>query len=238
MTAKVTLSTNAGVMLEYDGKKLLVDALHHFDVPTFSKVPLDVLELMVARGAFSDADMLFVSHDHPDHYSREWVSAYLKNNLRTFCAAPFKIAERQLVLNGSDGKFRHGDINVSFFRTPHEKQNVYADVKHYSFAVEFSGKRFAFLNDAEIEAEHMERMFEKPADIAFLNFPWLTLKHARGLVNEYVRASNIVIYHLPVPGEDSFGFAAVEKKSESLITVPDVKIRALSVPLSEAEFEL
>ena len=238
MKATVTLSANAGVMLEYSGFKLLVDVLHHFDVPTFSKVPYEICESIVSGGAFSDADAMFVSHEHPDHYSKQWVSKYLKNNRRTYFAAPFKLAERQFVFNGAGGKFKSGDLCVEFLRTPHEKQNVYSDVKHYSFAVDFSGARFVFMNDAEINEEHLEQMFEKPADIAFLNFPWITLRHARGLVNEYVSSKNILVYHLPIPEEDSFGFGAAEKKSEQYITLPGADIRVLSVPLSKTEFEI
>lgn len=239
MKAEITLSANAGVMIEYAGIKVLSDILHNDNVPVFSSVPKYICKSITDKGAFSGAELFLVSHDHPDHYSRPLASEYMKNNKNTVAAAPFRFAERQIVFSGVTGKFKTFNTMVEYFRTPHEKQRVYADVKHYSYIVNIAGAKFAFFNDMSIEPEYMEQVLRGSCvDVAFINFPWITLKHGRKYLAEYLRAKNIVIYHLPIPVEDEYGYNAAEQKSLASLSLAETAVYTLNSPLMSIETEL
>ena len=240
MKATVTLSANAGVMLEYAGTKILVDIIHNDNVPTFSSVPLDLCRSIISDGAFSNADMLLISHDHPDHFSRTLVNDYLKNNKSTAAAAPFRFTERQFVFSGVSGKFRMKNFSMEYYKTPHEKRKVYSDSKHYSFVLTINDKRFLFFNDMSIEPDYIELLVKNnvKADAAFVNFPWFTLKYGRKYLKEYLNADNIIIYHLPIPNEDEFGYNAALTKTLGSFSIDGANIFVLNTPLQKAEFDL
>ncbi len=76
-----TLIANAGILLEIDGIRFLIDGLHHSSQYPFSPVPQAMLDQMLrGEGPFRDADFLLFTHDHPDHWSPALTQAYLQAN--------------------------------------------------------------------------------------------------------------------------------------------------------------
>ena len=239
MKATVTLSASAGIMLEYNGVKILSDILHHDIVPTFSSVPKHICNEILSPSEFSGAELFLVSHDHPDHFSRPLASEYMRRNRFTTAAAPLHFTEKEIIFSGAKGKFKTYNTQVEFFKTPHEKQKVYADVKHYSYIVTIGDAKFVFLNDTGLEDEYVESVLTKErVDIVFLNFPWVTLFHGRRLLKEYLNAKNAVIYHLPIPYEDDYNYNKATIKALSNLEIDDVQFRIMSTPLDREEFEI
>ena len=75
---RATLISNAGLLLEYRGVKLLVDAIYHTTDP-FSTSPPAVWSAMLAgEPPFDGVDTLLFTHDHPDHFSPERLMQYLR----------------------------------------------------------------------------------------------------------------------------------------------------------------
>ena len=75
---RATLISNAGLLLEYRGVKLLVDAIYHTTDP-FSNPPPAVWSAMLAgEPPFDGVDTLLFTHDHPDHFSPERLMQYLR----------------------------------------------------------------------------------------------------------------------------------------------------------------
>lgn len=76
-----TLIANAGILLEIDGIRFLIDGLHHSSQYPFSPVPQAMLDQMLrGEGPFRDAGFLLFTHDHPDHWSPALTQAYLQAN--------------------------------------------------------------------------------------------------------------------------------------------------------------
>ena len=76
-----TLIANAGILLEINGIRFLIDGLHHSSQYPFSPVPQAMLDQMLrGEGPFRDADFLLFTHDHPDHWSPALTQAYLQAN--------------------------------------------------------------------------------------------------------------------------------------------------------------
>ena len=76
-----TLIANAGILLEIDGIRFLIDGLHHSSQYPFSPVPQAMLDQMLrGEGPFRDADFLLFTHDHPDHWSPALTQVYLQAN--------------------------------------------------------------------------------------------------------------------------------------------------------------
>ncbi|WP_329887870.1 hypothetical protein [Pseudoramibacter faecis] len=66
---KVTLSANAGIAIQFGGKKILVDAFSERADDGISVVTPEMFAQLVESSDFSDPDYLFLTHDHADHYS-------------------------------------------------------------------------------------------------------------------------------------------------------------------------
>lgn len=66
----LTLTANAGTLIEYRGERLLLDGLHDSRDHAFSRVPPEMLEDITAgRGVFHNIRALVFTHLHPDHFS-------------------------------------------------------------------------------------------------------------------------------------------------------------------------
>ena len=90
---RATLISNAGLLLEYRGVKLLVDAIYHTTDP-FSTSPPAVWSAMLAgEPPFDGVDTLLFTHDHPDHFSPERLMQYLR--YRTVRQVVFPVMEPQ-----------------------------------------------------------------------------------------------------------------------------------------------
>ena len=71
MEVTVTLSANAGVVIQCGGYRIWVDALHDQKVDGFSAVDSKLQMDMLKCPAFSDPQYICYTHCHPDHFSEK-----------------------------------------------------------------------------------------------------------------------------------------------------------------------
>lgn len=66
---------NAGVLLQYNGVKLLIDGIYYDRSGFFSNVPSFILKsLLQGQGCFRDIDYFLFSHDHSDHFDSRRIA--------------------------------------------------------------------------------------------------------------------------------------------------------------------
>lgn len=79
---KVTYIANEGFLFESGGHKVVTDPLFGKEDLSFCDVPPpEVIEkLLAAKSPFDNVDVVFISHDHVDHFDEAMVLEYLENN--------------------------------------------------------------------------------------------------------------------------------------------------------------
>lgn len=220
-----TLSANAGVALQFGGARVWADALHCRKLPGFSTLSPALLEKLRVHPAFSNPDVIFYTHCHPDHYSRELTAQALAAWPKAVAVLPEREFEGQLLLTGRGAALTLGALTLRFGRLPHEGPQ-YVDVPHYGCILESDGFRVLIAGDcAPACAELEEFTGGRPVDAALLDFPWLTLPQGRDFIREVLRPSHLLICHLPFSGDDRWGYQrAAERAASAFRGVPDVRL--------------
>lgn len=200
----VKLTANAGVLICYHGKKILVDAMHNRYTEVFSSVPDDLLfSIAHGEGDFGDIDLLVYTHDHPDHYSKEWTAEFLKNHSGTCMISPIGDFEGEniTVLRRDYEKHVLSGIRVEAQRLVHEGER-FKDVVNYGLRFEIDGFSMTVLGDSG--PENIPALFAN-ADLAFYNFPFVTILRGKQMI-EALAPKRIAAYHLPFKNKDKNGY--------------------------------
>lgn len=77
---RVTYVGNSGFLITVGDKKVLIDALFS-GISGVYKLPVNAQGLLVhASPPFDDIDLIFATHNHPDHFSASMVQTHMQNN--------------------------------------------------------------------------------------------------------------------------------------------------------------
>lgn len=212
----VLLTANAGVLINYRNKKILVDALHDDSATRFSWVPEVVLQQVVSgEGPFSNTDVVLVTHDHPDHYSKKWTKRLLERNPGIQAVMPMQdFADRKNVhvLSRPKEEIRVAGVEITCKRLRHDGPQ-YASVTNYGYMLNVNGLRIMLLGDGEIDEEAITAFMDGfVPDLALLNFPFLALQRGREIMQRIICAKQTIFYHLPEPADDSNGYTRATQK--------------------------
>lgn len=212
----VLLTANAGVMISFRNRKILVDALHDDETTPFSRVPDLVLRQVVNQEKeFSDTDIVLVTHDHPDHYSQKWAERLLDRNPGIQAVMPvpdFADRENVHVLSSPEEKIHLAGVDIRCKRLLHEGVEHEA-VTHYGYMLDIAGLRVVILGDGKIDEKAITDFMDGfVPDLAFLDFPFLTLKNGRDIMQRVIRAKHTIFYHLPLPEDDAVGYTRIARR--------------------------
>lgn len=219
---RVTLSTNAGLILEYQGTKLLLDGIYGAAGHPFSNVGEERWEKMLTgTSPYDNIDYLLFTHRHPDHFSPELVLEYLKAREIKGLVLPAGEGEAQanlldyitehripcLPLTPSMQKttFRLTEqINVQAFSTLHLDKK-FQDVSHYCYLISFDDKHLLFTADVDYTTETFSSIGALPLRAAFINPLFFHALCNNRFFSGTLYANTFCIYHVPFPEDDRFG---------------------------------
>ena len=176
--------SNAGVLLELDGVKLLLDGLCTAEGP-YMATPAPIRDSLLA----SPADMLAFTHDHPDHFDRAMVEQYRKQTLRPIIGPenlPYATTFHGVAVGGVSVlpvKSRH--IGKEYFHLP-----------HVSFDIEGS-KSVWFLGDAVPSQWHG---IDRRCDVLIVPFAYALTESAWHMTCQL--ADHVVLVHMPLREND------------------------------------
>lgn len=203
---KIKSTANAGMLIDFGGNKLLIDAFHNEKYELYPTVSPELFRQISMDPDFSDPGLLIVTHCHPDHFSADMAmkAARLWPDMRTILPEPKMDG---ILLENPREEIRIKDFHLFFAALPHEPVR-YNTVPHYGFIAECNGVTVLDPGDCELASNQLRDFIgNRKIDLAVLNFPWLTLKRGRQFVKEVIRADHLIICHLPDPSEDCFGYA-------------------------------
>ena len=203
----LTLLANAGVLLDFGGRKVLVDGLYEAPPPGFSPIPGDALQrLMSAEPPFDGIELLFFTHEHPDHYSGRLPELDSAKNAPKMTVKP----------DGSYRRLRLGDgFEAELLPTRHLDER-FADVLHTGIVFSFRGRRILITADTDYTAETFSSLAETELDAVLLNPLFFSALCRGNYFKGRLNAKRYIIYHLPFPQDDSYKMNAALERSLKL----------------------
>lgn len=225
---KITSVANAGLMIEGNGKKILLDAVYSRAPKGFSPIPADKFVRLTAGEAPYDAvTHVLVSHYHWDHYATDAMKRFLEHNspvlwmIDTY-GMPQKLpqsADVRLIPPEKDKMFTldlgNGDKAEAFVIAHSGRE--FREVAVVCFSVHIGGKSILVLSDANFDPAYISRMTgAREYDVVFSNPLFLDIPGGRETLFHTLRTKEIVIYHLPYPEDDIFSVVKMAKKDIGL----------------------
>lgn len=220
----ITYIANAGIMIQHNDTKILVDGMHSRKAHVFSTVPEELLDKMVnGIGIFHNIDYLLFTHQHADHMDLGKVLKYKHNNKNTFLIAPkylegkiqykssgaLEEVQNKILLQSEIGEIKHisfDNVNIKYFRSLHDGED-YQNVNNYCYIISLGTKTFLHIGDTAINKEFLQGILsEEKIDYAFLNFPFECLPKGREIINEVICPEKLVVFHLPFEEDDKFQY--------------------------------
>ena len=227
----VTLTANAGVILERNGHVIWVDALHTEQIPGFSTVSPTLWNQM--RDTLPPPELLCFTHCHPDHYS-----FHLASKARTvWPSAKFILPRRdfddQILVTGEEVRLSDGRMTLRFLRLPHDGPD-YQDVPHYGLLLSDEMSNILIAGDCETASTSLLKWLgDLSIDLAILNFPWITLRKGRHCLENVLRPRHLLLCHLPFAEDDINGYLNAAFRAAKTVDLPDVRL--LTCPLQRED---
>lgn len=192
---KLTLSANAGGVLQLGQHRILVDALHQGKLAGFSTLNQQLRNAVFAHPDFANPELICVTHEHPDHCSM----ALIKQAENLWPKAKLCAAEDDL-------QYTCDDLCLRYIPLTHDGAN-FANVPHYGVLITWQGKNILIPGDCSVGDDRLLQAVEGLAiHIAILNFPWLTLKKGRDCLQNLLKPTACVFWHLPFAEDDVNGY--------------------------------
>ena len=209
MEISVTLSANAGVAIDLEGKRIWVDALHRKKTPGFSTLTPELIRRMMNCAAFQDPQWICYTHCHPDHYSAAFHRSAVALWPNAYTLIPqecWKDVYRVI----------DGNLMLRFVRLPHEGEQ-YAQVLHYGLNIWYKGNNLLIPGDCALCAEELVEKTEGiPIKLLLLDFPWVTKPKALRFLKEHFEGVPKIIYHLPFAEDDVAGYRIAAQRAADL----------------------
>lgn len=207
---RIQRTANAGVLLELDGKRILLDGVCEGHGP-YLATPGWISDILL-QDLIPDA--LIYTHRHPDHYDELFVSHYLQNT-----AGPI-IGPADIPYAVEDG-MKLGDISIVPINTRHIGRTD--GCMHRSYVLQGS-QCVWFLGDASLLDWKRNTNIPKP-DVIIAPFGFVTDLGWEYCVNS--GAKIVVIVHMPSKAYDPYNLwsmfdKAFENQKEPVVFIPEL----------------
>ena len=193
---RITLTANAGVILQVNRRAVIVDALHDWKTSRFSSVSQATVAAVKAMFSETEPDAVLVTHRHPDHCSELLMQSFSNRWRNTRFLYPESFPQGLSVQ-------QVGHIKVEALALPHEGRG-FENVDQRGYCITMDGVRFLTPGDCAAEAkDRLKAMCGGSAvDFAVMNFPWVTLERNRRFLLEELKPEHIIAVHIPFARDD------------------------------------
>ena len=168
---KIIYIANAGFLIEYNSKKILIDALHSW--PNFESTPDEVWSgLLNNKPPFNDIDLILVTHDHADHFGPKIVKFVMSRQKNAVLIAPpnaveslinidmdgfGKISDKQIrsidLQIGDVIELSENSVDLKIFGLDHGGPS---NMINFAFLIKIDDKTLFHKGDSEVNDEFFE----------------------------------------------------------------------------------
>ena len=181
---RISRVSNAGVLLELDGVKILLDGFCTGHGP-YMATPAHIRESLMTN----PPDMLAFTHEHPDHFDAQMAELYHKQTLRPV------LGPEHLPCGTTSRGIAHGFVSILPIKSRHIGKE-YFHVPHVSYAINGS-KSVWFLGDAVPSQWHG---IKETCDVIIAPFAYSLSDSAWQMTCSLANA--VVLVHMPLREND------------------------------------
>ncbi|SHJ67981.1 MULTISPECIES: MBL fold metallo-hydrolase [Reichenbachiella] len=213
---KVTYLGNEGILVEYQGKKVIVDAL--FDDPTgkFHTPDYDLMEkIVMGKAPYDKINANLITHAHGDHFDAVNNVSFLRENKSAkMIATPQAVDSMKLKSQFYDEvsdriatyPWTKGwkttmidDITIASAYTRHAGR-AYGKVQNQIFLITIGNKKVLHVADTQMDVRYFDdlRLVYEEVDLAIVPFWFLTNLFGTEIVEKHIGAKKVVGMHLPM----------------------------------------
>ena len=210
---EITYITNAGFLIEYESKKILIDALHSW--PNFQSTPDDVFnDMRAAKPPFEDIDLVLVTHPHPDHFNPDMIELFLANNMQTKLIAPpvavellkitaperfEKFVENQIIMVdigvGEVLELSEKGVDLKVFGLEHGGPS---NMLNFGFIINIDDKTLMHEGDSNISNEYFQSAYSDTdsLDVLFENDPYHGDQERERIIKDHIKPKYRIGIHI------------------------------------------
>jgi L-ascorbate metabolism protein UlaG (beta-lactamase superfamily) len=222
--------SNAGVLLNLGGKKILIDALTLPGNDIYKDTePLIRDKIIQGIPPFDQIDLFLVTHHHRDHFDAESVINCLEYQQGLVLVSTQEVVSRLSAYSGNVSSNRCFALNptlygsetmeicgvtLSAFRTLHDGEG-YETVQNLMFVLKH-GITVVHLGDTAPKAMNFEpfkSMIPESVSVLIANFPYIALPVARKMIQAYINPEKVVVVHFPDPEKPAGTWTEIARKS-------------------------
>jgi len=220
LNLEITYIGNEGVLIKAGMKQVIVDGLHR-EYLGYSSLPQEQLDKIVtAQDPFGHVNLLLVTHVHADHFDARSVGLFLEHSPEAVLVSPQQVDDN-LRMNFIDYDKIKAQIKPV---TPLWKEKIELTVagiklevlglqhsgpmkltQNLGYIVNLGGKKLLHVGDANMAVENFERfkLNEENIDVAFIPYWYLVDNKGQTVVNDQIKARQIIAVHVPPAGEQT-----------------------------------
>ena len=179
--------SNAGVLLELDGVRILLDGFCN-TVGPYMATPAPIRDRLLAE----PPDMLAFTHEHPDHFDAQMAETYHKQTLRPV------LGPENLPCGATTKGLALGWVSILPIKSRHIGKE-YFHIPHLSYAINGS-KSVWFLGDAVPSQWHG---IDRKCNVLIAPFAYALTESAWHMTCRL--ADTVVLVHMPLRENDPAG---------------------------------
>jgi L-ascorbate metabolism protein UlaG (beta-lactamase superfamily) len=241
---EITYIANAGFLIEYGSKKVLIDAIHSW--PNFQSTPDEVYNnLRQNKPPFDDIDLILVTHDHADHFYAKMVNYVMSRQKRAVLIAPdnaiesLKISAPEEYKKITDDQIKKVDIHVGeildlslddidlkIFGLEHDGSQ--SNMLNYGYLIKVYDKTLLHEGDSYISNKYFQSSnFEIDSiDILFENDPYRKDQERQKIINDYIKPKHRIAMHIQPMNLERFLKEIKDKYPDEIIFKKPMEKRA------------
>lgn len=209
---QISYIANQGVFIEYNGKRVLIDALHDEYLPYYqeTRIPYRVM-LNSASAPFERVDLFLVTSALGDHFDKALTVEFFEKHRESILIAPEQVLDTLGNLTHLAAQFypiRKTDsglvyamdgINIRTFPLSHAFDEHGAWVDNMAYLIDFEGLKILHVGDANILPENLNRIQKeigKGVDYAILPDWFFDKKEDIAKVKKQIKAKKFIVAHV------------------------------------------
>ena len=217
---QITYIANEGILIEYGGKRVLIDALHKSDLKLYQFTKIAFRQNMLGKVVpFDKIDLYMVTHVHGDHFNPEMTIDFLEKHEEVIMVAPNQVIDTMknadylagqiYRLNGTDKGlvYEMDGIKISALPLIHSYPPKNAWIENMAYLLDFDGLTVLHVGDAEFLPENLNRIQKaigKGVDYVLLPDWYFEDKETIAQVQQKIKAKKYMAMHVMVTAPGTY----------------------------------